>query len=144
MKKLLLLLSFVAVSLTSCSNDDDSSSTVAVNEANLMKKWYYVSYEVAGQTIPYDNLECGRDYMQFKADDVVEDYYVNSCDPLDADTDLGTWSLSGNTITLTFEGDEPTSATISSLTETTMQATDQWDFDDNGTEETVKINFSTQ
>jgi hypothetical protein len=142
MKKLLLLLSFVAVSLTSCSNDDDSSSTVAVNEANLMKKWYYVSYEVAGQTIPYDNLECGRDYMQFKADDVVEDYYVNSCDPLDADTDLGTWSLSGTTISATFFGSTVT-GTVSSLTATTLQITDTFDFDDDGTDETVKINYST-
>ena len=142
MKKLLLLLSFVAVSLTSCSNDDDSSSTVAVNEANLMKKWYYVSYEVAGQTIPYDNLECGRDYMQFKADDVVEDYYVNSCDPLDADTDLGTWSLSGNTISGTIFG-ETVTGTVSSLTATTLQITDTFDFDDDGTDETVKINYST-
>jgi len=142
MKKLLLLLSFVAVSLTSCSNDDDSSSTVAVNETNLMKKWYYVSYEVAGQTIPYDNLECGRDYMQFKADDVVEDYYVNSCDPLDADTDLGTWSLSGTTISATFFGSTVT-GTVSSLTATTLQITDTFDFDDDGTDETVKINYST-
>ena len=142
MKKLLLLLSFVAVSLTSCSNDDDSSSTVAVNEANLMKKWYYVSYEVAGQTIPYDNLECGRDYMQFKADDVVEDYYVNSCDPLDADTDLGTWSLSGTTVSATFFGSTVT-GTVSSLTATTLQITDTFDFDDDGTDETVKINYST-
>ena len=142
MKKLLLLLSFVAVSLTSCSNDDDSSSTVAVNEANLMKKWYYVSYEVAGQTIPYDNLECGRDYMQFKADDVVEDYYVNSCDPLDADTDLGTWSLSGTTISGTIFG-ETVTGTVSSLTATTLQITDTFDFDDDGTDETVKINYST-
>ena len=142
MKKLLLLLSFVAVSLTSCSNDDDSSSTVAVNETNLMKKWYYVSYEVAGQTIPYDNLECGRDYMQFKADDVVEDYYVNSCDPLDADTDLGTWSLSGTTVSATFFGSTVT-GTVSSLTATTLQITDTFDFDDDGTDETVKINYST-
>ena len=141
MKKLFLLLSFVAVSLTSCS-DDDSSSSVAVNEANLMKKWYYVSYEVAGQTIPYDNLECGRDYMQFKADDVVEDYYVNSCDPLDADTDLGTWSLSGTTVSATFFGTTVT-GTVSSLTATTLQITDTFDFDDDGTDETVKINYST-
>ena len=142
MKKLLLLLSFVAVSLTSCSNDDDSSSSVAVNEANLMKKWYYVSYEVAGQTIPYDNLECGRDYIQFKANDVVEDYYVNSCDPLDADTDLGTWSLSGTTVSATFFGTTVT-GTVSSLTATTLQITDTFDFDDDGTDETVKINYST-
>ncbi|MBA4153513.1 lipocalin family protein [Flavobacterium sp.] len=142
MKKLLLLLSFVAVSLTSCSNDDDSSSSVAVNETNLMKKWYYVSYEVAGQTIPYDNLECGRDYIQFKANDVVEDYYVNSCDPLDADTDLGTWSLSGNTVSATFFGTTVT-GTVSSLTATTLQITDTFDFDDDGTDETVKINYST-
>jgi hypothetical protein len=142
MKKLLLLLSFVAVSLTSCSNDDDSSSSVAVNEANLMKKWYYVSYEVAGQTIPYDNLECGRDYIQFKANNVVEDYYVNSCDPLDADTDLGTWSLSGTTVSATFFGTTVT-GTVSSLTATTLQITDTFDFDDDGTDETVKINYST-
>ena len=142
MKKLLLLLSFVAVSLTSCSNDDDSSSTVAVNETNLMKKWYYVSYEVAGQTIPYDNLECGRDYIQFKANDVVEDYYVNSCDPLDADTDLGTWSLSGTTISATFFGSTVT-GTVSSLTATTLQITDTFDFDEDGTDDTVKVNYST-
>ena len=142
MKKLFLLLSFVAVSLTSCSDDDSSSSSVAVNEANLMKKWYYVSYEVAGQTIPYDNFDCGRDYIQFKANDVVEDYYVNSCDPLDADTDLGTWSLSGTTVSATFFGSTVT-GTVSSLTATSLQITDTFDFDDDGTDETVKINYST-
>ena len=141
MKKLFLLLSFVAVSLTSCS-DDDSSSSVAVNEANLMKKWYYVSYEVAGQTIPYDNLACGRDYIQFNANLVVEAYYVYSCAPLDADTDIGTWSLKGNTVSVNFFGTTVT-GTVSSLTATTLQVTDTFDFDDDGTDETVKINYST-
>ncbi len=141
MKKLLLLLSFVAVSLTSCS-DDDSSSSVAVNEANLMKKWYYVSYEVAGQTIPYDNLACGRDYTEFKANGVAVEYTVWACDPLDADTDTGSWSLSGNTISGTFFGSTVT-GTVSSLTATTLQITDTFDFDDDGTDETVKVNYST-
>lgn len=141
MKKLFLLLSFVAVSLTACS-DDDSSSSVAVNEANLMKKWYYVSYEVAGQTIPYDNLACGRDYTEFLAEGVLKEYTVWACDPLDADTDLGTWSLSGNTISGTIFG-ETVTGTVSSLTATTLQITDTFDFDDDGTDETVKINYST-
>ena len=141
MKKLFLLLSFVAVSLTSCS-DDDSSSSVAVNEANLMKKWYYVSYEVAGQTIPYDNLACGRDYIQLKADGVIDEYTVWACDPIDADTETGTWFLNGNTITANFLVESVT-GTVSSLTATTLQVTDTFDFDDDGTDETVKINYST-
>ena len=142
MKKLFLLLSFVAVSLTSCSNDDDSSSSVAVNEANLMKKWYYVSYEVAGQTIPYDNFACAKDYTEFKANGVLEEYTVYSCDPIDADTDTGTWSLSGNTISGTIFG-ETVTGTVSSLTATTLQITDTFDFDDDGTDDTVKVNYST-
>ena len=144
MKKIITLFVLVAMSLSfSYCSDDDNDST-PVTEANIAKKWYYVSYEVNGQTIPYENSECARDYIKFISGGTFEEYLVMSCDPLVAETVNGTWSLSGNTITLTFEGDAPTSATISSLTETTMQATDQWDFDDNGTEETVKINFSTQ
>ena len=108
MKKIVALLVVVAIALSfsNCSNNDDDSTSVT--EANFTKKWYYVSYEVNGQTIPYENSECARDYIKFISGGTFEEYLVMSCDPLVAETVNGTWSLSGNTITLTFEGDEPT------------------------------------
>lgn len=139
MKKIFLLLAFIAISLTSCSKDDDSST--AVTEANLSKKWYYKSYEVAGQTIPYDNEACGRDYIEFKASGVMIDYSIWACDPLESYTDTGGWALSGNTITTNFDG-EIFSVTVTGLTSTTLQVATETDYDDNGTTENVKLNFT--
>ena len=142
MKKIITLFVLVAMSLSfSYCSDDDNDST-AVTEANIAKKWYYVSYEVNGQTIPYENSECARDYIKFISGGTFEEYLVMSCDPLVAETVNGTWSLSGNTISGTIFG-ETVTGTVSSLTATTLQITDTFDFDDDGTDETVKINYST-
>lgn len=142
MKKLLLFVSIFAISLVSCSDDDDNSTTV--NEANLLKKWYFKEYVVAGQTIPYVNEPCGRDYMEFLTGGVYKEYYVYSCDPTEADTDTGAWALSGTTLTVNILGDTY-SGTISSLTSTTMQLTTTADFDDDTStpDVSIKINFTS-
>lgn len=142
MKKLFLFVSIFAISLVSCSDDDDNSTPV--NEANIMKKWYLKSYEVAGQTIPYLNEPCGRDYMEFLSGGVYKEYYIYGCDPIDADTDTGTWALSGNSLTVNILGDTET-ATVSSLTSTTMQFTKLADYDEDPStpEITIKINLTS-
>lgn len=107
-----------------------------------MKKWYYKEYVVAGQAIPYQNETCGRDYIELLANDVYNEYTVWGCDPLDAETDSGSWSLSGTTLTANVSG-YTESGTISGLTSSTMQITYQDDWDEDGTLETVKVNFTS-
>jgi len=131
MKKAILLAGLVAVALTSCSKDDDS-----IDKSKLLKKWYYVSYKYAGQTIPYDDNEvCGKDYFEFMADGVGSEVDVYGCDPYQADTMPATWSVSGNKLTINEEGDV-LEGTITKLTTTTLEVKLKYDFDGDGTLDT--------
>lgn len=140
MKKLIILVTVIAISFVSCSENDES--LITINEANIMKKWYYKEYVVSGQTFPYQNESCGRDYIEFMENDIYKEYYVYSCDPTESETDTGTWALSGTTLTVNILGENHTGV-ISSLTGATMQISTQGDWDENGTIETIKLNLTS-
>lgn len=138
-KFLTLAIVFAFGFLTSCSSDDDGFT---VTQEQLIKKWYYKEYVVAGITIPYDHEECGRDYSEFLADGIFKEYYIWECDPIDSETDLGTYTLSGNVVTVNISG-ETYNATVTGISATTLQLSTQTDFNDDGTDETVIINFTS-
>ena len=78
MKKLFGL-GFALLCLTACSDDDSSSPSI--NLDNLPKKWYNVSYKIAGKTVAYDGHEpCGKDYTEFIGTGTVKevDYKLNA------------------------------------------------------------------
>lgn len=144
MRKLLIFLSIIALFFTSCSDDDDASSNISASQ--LQKKWYYVSYTFNGFTMPYDHMDCDRDYIELLSGGIAKDTYVVECtEPITYDTATGTWSLNGNSITVTFNEPElyVITGTITNITDTTLQISAQEDIDDDGTMETIIVNFTT-
>lgn len=138
MKKILAL-GLGILMLASCSSDDNDNS---IDAAKLTgKKWYYSKYVVLGQTIPYENEDpsCGRDYNQFLPNGVLEDAYFSNCELF---VDQGAWVLEGNKLTGSFDGDAQT-ATVKKLTDSTLEIESTADFDENGTEETVRLVFTS-
>lgn len=137
MTKKFLVLGFAALFLASCSKDDDNS----IDASKLTKKWYYESTKVAGVTIPYtDHEECGKDYVEFVAGGVMRDVDVWDCEE---DVFLLGWSLSGNKLTVT-DGTDVETATVKTLSNTKLVVSSKFDFDGDGTEETVYQNFTSQ
>jgi hypothetical protein len=101
MKKLLSL-GFALFCLASCSDDD---STPAVSLNNLQKRWYNVSTQYNGGTpAPYQgNLACGKDYLEFAANNVARQVDVTDCQT-DPTTTTGTYTASDKTLTTALGG----------------------------------------
>lgn len=145
MKKILALaLGFVL--LMSCSNDDSGNGTI---DTSLLtdKKWYAVSRFVLGQTVPYenDNPECGRDYVEFKTDEIFHDAYFYDCALY---IRQGNWSKNGNQITITNSNEENEEEliaviTITKLTNSELEVISNYDFNDDGVEENVVLKMSS-
>ncbi|AWA29042.1 hypothetical protein HYN48_02480 [Flavobacterium magnum] len=139
MKKQIMLLGAATLLLASCSGDDDNGSS-SIDQSLLQRKWYYVSYEVAGQTFPYDDHEtCGKDYIELKTGGVVRDVDVVDCEEV---VDQYTYTVSGNVITLTAAGVSRTGKVLS-LNAQTMQVEASYDFDGDGDNEVVKETFTS-
>jgi len=119
MKKLLLV-SFVAIALFSCSKDDDSSSS---SSSNIEGKWAFSKEGaiVSGNEVLADyEHECTtkKDYIELVAGGVANDvYYPSDCV---ADVTTGTWTKSGNNVTMTVGGMSQT-AEIVTLNATTLK-----------------------
>lgn len=137
MKKVLAL-AFVAISfLTSCSSDE----TVSVTDEKLKRKWYFRSYQSQGETVQYVHQNCVKDYFELLSDGVFTNNYVTSCGPLIYFTSTGSWTVSGDLIT-TNESGESKTGKITKLSDTNLQITYQGDFDEDGEEETMKVNYT--
>jgi hypothetical protein len=138
MKKFLTL-ALGLVLFVSCSGDDNDNVIDATKLTN--KKWYFASYKVAGQTVPYENQDasCGRDYNEFLSTGVLIDGYFNNCELF---TSQGSWVLDGDKISVSMDGEIGT-ATIKSLTATSLELETVGDFDDNGTDETIRAIFTS-
>ena len=138
MKKLFVF-AFVSLSmLSSCSSDD----SVNVSEEKLTKKWYYKSYQANGATEAYNHLPCGKDYVEFLADGSYIEFYINDCDPTISGFSTGNWVLDGSTVAVAIEGDNY-SGKVTKLSNTDLQLTVTADYDDDGDEEKVKVNFTS-
>ncbi len=139
MKKFLFCLGMSAVLFTGCSDDDDNG--INVDSADLMKKWYPVSYVIGGETFPYDDHEvCGADYLEFLPNNVANDVDVWDCEIY---TDTYGWSLDGDKISLIYGEGEADTATVTKITETELHVRTKYDFDDDGDEETITEKFSS-
>ncbi|ESU28662.1 hypothetical protein FLJC2902T_12530 [Flavobacterium limnosediminis JC2902] len=135
MKKItLLFVSALALGMvfTSCNKDDDSSSS---SSASIEGKWKYSKEGaiVSGQEVLTDYLneapQCGNDYIEILAGGTAKDvYYYNDGGCL-SDVGTGTWSKSGNIMTVTFDG-VAENAEILTLDSTTLKVK----YTDNGME----------
>lgn len=126
MKKITIL--FVSVlslglALTSCSKDDDSSSDGGSTTAAIEGKWAFSKEGaiVSGNEVLVDYAhECStkKDYVELVAGGTVNDvYYPSDCV---ADVTTGTWTKSGNNVTITAGGFTQT-AEIVILNATTLK-----------------------
>lgn len=120
----------------SCSSDDDAGSGGTSGE--LLGKWYNHSYRVGGATIPYDDHEmCDgqlrKDYLEILTATTGRFVDVWNCVE---ESDAFTYTRSGNMITVT-DGDFVQTATITVLTSSTLELEVNYDFEGDGTPETV-------
>jgi len=103
MKKITLLLS-LAFLVFSCSDDDDSGSSVS--SADLIGTWTLVSLSEDGVAIELDECE-DNDTITFSETRVVEtSYYFNGRECVLDYIDNDEYTLSGNTLTVIYEYDE--------------------------------------
>ena len=98
MKKLLGL-ALVLLCFTACS-DDDTPKTPSVNTDQLVKRWFYSATRIGNASEPYQNLPCGKDYIEFQAGNAVKtnDWFDCQQDPTIAN---GTYTLNEETKVLT-------------------------------------------
>ena len=127
--KLLMLaaaLSFSAVSVTSCSSDDSSPVTEEQQQEAIFEGKWYVSKE--GVSVNgFENLQnyqhtagCTKDHSEFVAGGTFKDreYWGTECE---VDELTGTWSKTGNNVTVTIDG-VARNFEIVSMTATEMKA----------------------
>jgi hypothetical protein len=131
-----IFLACLAVTAFSCGNDDDNN---AIDASSLVKKWYYVSEKVAGETIPYDDHEsCGRDYTEFLSNGTANEVDVFGCEIF---TDTFSYAVNGNQLTVSTFGFSET-VTITKLTATALELQSTYDYDDDGDTEVVTVVYT--
>lgn len=125
MKKIIILfvIAFVSgMNFTSCTSEEVSPSS----SSTIVGKWNYskLSYTINGVTSPeieYDENEpgCSKNYIEFKTGGVFNkgEYSGSTCV---LDSESGTWTQSGNTITFS-DGTDVYTAQIVSITSTELK-----------------------
>lgn len=116
MKKLLLFISVLTLWLTSCNNDDDSNPATPDTpdvSGNIEGRWEHVQQGtiVNGQEIltnyPHEQ-GCTKDFTDFLAGGILQDndYYFNNATNTACALDVanGTWSRTGNMVTVSIDG----------------------------------------
>lgn len=93
-------LAFIAVAiLGACSSDDNGSN--AINQNNLLGKWYLKGGTTNGGAFESYNHECAtsKDFQEFHSDGVLDFIgYDVECEV--SDTDMSAWELNGNILTI--------------------------------------------
>ncbi|HEY0091338.1 MAG TPA: lipocalin family protein [Flavobacterium sp.] len=126
MKKILLFVSILALSLNSCNKDDDDEANVPTVPTGIMGEW---KYSKEGMIINGDEMManyehtpgCSADFIEFQSGSIMKDHYFeeaqNGCDE---SIDIGSWSQNGNILTASFDG-ETITAEIVTLNSTTLK-----------------------
>lgn len=111
---------FASLSLISCSSDDDNPGS---NDGNLLGKWNLsqAGFIVNGteNLMDYEH-ECSekKDYIEFKSNGTLTvATHFSDCVEM---TDIATWTRTGNTLTVNYEG-EVEEAEILILNTTTLK-----------------------
>ena len=118
--KTILLLTFVAIFTFSCNNDDDDNSdnVTLENQEKILGTWQFTSSTTNG-VLDTDNDSCLTQFtVTFNETQVTTiDKYGPNCEM--TDTYINTYSINGNTISITDEGDTY-SLDIVTLNDTTL------------------------
>lgn len=145
MKHKFLALGLAGLFMASCSSDDDNSNNVNMSLLTT-KKWYYVSDRVNGETIPYDDHEtCGKDYVEFITTGTVSHVDVWNCNGNTPETETisGTYNVTSKNIVINMAG-FTLGANVKRLTSETLVLESQYDYDEDGTPETVTQTYTSQ
>ncbi len=143
MKKLIGLGLAVAL-FASCSDDDGG-----IDKNKLMGKWYNVSTNANGETELYDDHEvCGKDYIEFASGGIFRSVDVYGCEGTAAvsDTETGTYTTSGNKLTVGFSGENvegEDTVTVTKLTASELKISYRDDDDGDGDEETIIVTYTS-
>jgi len=129
MKKLSIsIIAFITLSLTSCSSDDNNNNDTAT--VSLVGKWeFFQKGTIAGgiETLaPYPHTTgCSKDYLEFKSNNTFEDvWFENGTTGCITETQNGTWSINGNTLTTIYEGESAETIEIVILDASTLKVVD--------------------
>lgn len=123
--KLAILLITVIVA-NSCSSND------SVGDNSIYHKWYYKERIQNGVTTPYYFGNCGKDYALFYGGNRIKFVSIINCQPMVAPA---TFSLDGNSITITNISNFETTTSTGEITELTMHNLTivyNYTFDENG------------
>ena len=106
MKKIsILFISLLALTFSSCSDDNDSSLATTIDGKWNFNKMSVTVNNVTSPELDYEGNEpgCMKDYIEFVEGGILKegDYSGSNCV---LNTSSGTWSKSGNTITITSDG----------------------------------------
>lgn len=119
----ILFLSALALSLGSCSNDDNRNPVHT--DGDIVGKWTYSQYgDNNNNLIDYDDHElgCDKDYVELTANGVFRDVDYDSFDtPCEMFVDSGTYLKEGNTLAVTFSGEEVDTVNILVLNDTELR-----------------------
>ncbi|MEH6536387.1 MAG: lipocalin family protein [Psychroserpens sp.] len=116
--KKLFVLTFIVITAFACSNDDDNSDdTTAQNQANIIGIWKWVSSTENGTDIPLDECEILFTLTITSAQVTSTDFYGVDCTMVDTFT--VDYTINGNTVSITEEGETYTSE-ITTLNSTTL------------------------
>tara|TARA_R110002051_G_scaffold34689_3_gene77091 strand:- start:5318 stop:5737 length:420 start_codon:yes stop_codon:yes gene_type:complete len=135
--KITLILTIITCFAFSCSSDD-SNSTKA-NQANIIGTWKLKSETENGTSIQLDECELLFTVVITSTQITSTDYYGDNCEIEDSYT--SNYSIDGNTITITEDG-ETYESTIVTLNNSTLTITLR--YEDNGETYTYTETYTRQ
>ncbi len=122
--KKLALITFVVLTGFACSDDDDNDSTTSQNQASIIGTWKWVASTQNGENQPLDECEL-LFTLVFNTSQVTEtDFYGDNCEM--TETDIASYSIDGNSITVNYDGESFTSE-ITTLNNSTLTVKDTED-----------------
>jgi hypothetical protein len=155
----LLLMSITITLFTSCGSDDGDE---IAESNNLIGAWGISGVEIEITINDTDFVQWMIDNLALSDDDatVIQALFQEGFEEdftgtmtfnedgsyssdFDGEVETGTWTLNGSTLTLMQAGEDNVTATVVSLTGSALvieiSQTEQEDFDDDGTKETLRI-----
>ncbi len=121
--KKLMLITFISLTSFACSSDDDSGDpdSTSQNQANIIGTWRFTSSTTNGVADTIDDCEL-MDTALFTSSQVTFTYFegVNCAD---SESETFNYSINGNTLSATIEGETFTSEIIT-LNSTTLTIQD--------------------
>ncbi|MFT5245043.1 MAG: hypothetical protein ACI8QQ_002991 [Psychroserpens sp.] len=131
-----IIVAFISILTFACNSDDDSTDgTIGDNQAKIIGAWRYASGTTNGVADTLDDCEL-MDTVTFTSSQVTFTYF-EGVDCADTGSETISYTISDNTITITFDGESYTSEIIT-LNNTTLTLKDTED-DEVYTDTYIKI-----